>query len=219
MRYRLDRGRRHCHRQRAGLRLSRLGPRDPRLLGVMPRRSVTDLLWVANTRHGPGGHWFARVVRDEGDHDHLASGPNTVRYLADHHVVLPADEITEGQLTSLGVLRDMVRGLLDPEAGWTPAARAILDETRFRVDEEWPACRRWVRLGCLHRRLDGTLDPGRRASRPPPDLWQSALSPGVPRPFEEPGSALVRQRGLRQSRSRSTPSVAGGCGGLRRFRA
>jgi len=103
---------------------------------VLPRRSLTDLLWVANTRHGPGGHWFARVVRDEGDHDHLVNGPLAVKYLSDHRVSLPAEDVSPRQLRSLDEIRTMVRGLLDPALGWTPAARAILDRTRFRVDDE-----------------------------------------------------------------------------------
>ena len=116
--------------------MSHLGPREPGTLGMMPRRSLADLLWVANTRHGPGGHWFARVIRDEGDHDHLASGPVAVKSLADHRVRLPEGDITRRQLRSLDEIRTMVRGLLDPAIGWSPAARAILDRTRFRVDAE-----------------------------------------------------------------------------------
>jgi len=95
---------------------------------------VSDLLWVVNTRHGPGGHWFARVTIDKGDHDHLASGSNAVKYLVDHRVSVPAEKVTARQIASLVLIRDMVRSLLDPTAGWTPAARALLDRTRFRVD-------------------------------------------------------------------------------------
>jgi hypothetical protein len=116
--------------------MSRVGPRDPGLFGVMPRRSLSDLLWVANTRHGPGGHWFARVVRDEGDHDHLTSGPQAVTYLSDHRVSLPEQDVTPRALRSLDEIRGMVRGLLDPALGWTPGARAILDGTRFRIDAD-----------------------------------------------------------------------------------
>jgi hypothetical protein len=89
-----------------------------------------------NTRHGPAGHWFARVTGDEGDHDHLASAPMAVKYLSDHRVTLPAEDITPRQLRSLDQIRKMVRGLLDPAVGWNPAALAILDQTRFRVDAE-----------------------------------------------------------------------------------
>ena len=116
--------------------MSRVGPRDPRSIGLTPRRSLSDLLWIANTRHGPGGHWFARVIRDEGDHDHLVSAPQTVKYLADHRVSLPSEEVTPRQLRSLADIRSMVRALLDPGVGWTPTVRAILDRARFRVDAD-----------------------------------------------------------------------------------
>jgi hypothetical protein len=114
--------------------LSRIGPREPGFIELLPRRSLTDLLWVANTRHGPGGHWFARVVEDTGDHDHLGQAGSAVKYLVDHKVDLPAAEITGLDLRALDAIREMVRGLLDPAQGWTPAARAILDGTGFRVD-------------------------------------------------------------------------------------
>lgn len=116
--------------------MSRLGPLEPALIGVSSRRSLTDLLWVANTRHGPGGHWFARVTVDDGDHDHLADGPLAVRYLADHRVALPDDDPGPADLAALAAIRAMVRGLLDPAAGWTAEARAILDATRWRLDED-----------------------------------------------------------------------------------
>jgi len=116
--------------------MSRVGPRDPVSLGVASRRSLADLLWVANTRHGPGGHWFARVTVDEGDHDHLATPDDAVRYLRDHHVDVPAGEPRERDLDALRALRGMARGLLDPANGWTPEVRAILEGTRFRLDDE-----------------------------------------------------------------------------------
>jgi hypothetical protein len=97
---------------------------------------LTDLLWVANTRHGPGGHWFARVAEDTGDHDHLGQAGSAVKYLADHKVVLPAEEVTAGDLRALDAIREMVRGLLDPAQGWTPRARRILERTRFQVDDQ-----------------------------------------------------------------------------------
>lgn len=128
--------------------VSRIGPLEPGVVEAMPRRSQTDLLWVANTRHGPGGHWFARVTFDTGDHDHLAAAADAVRYLADHHVDLPPDPPGQGDLADLAAIRAMVRGLLDPATGWTAEVRAILERTRFRLDARgqltadgsgWPA--------------------------------------------------------------------------------
>jgi hypothetical protein len=97
---------------------------------------LSDLLWLANTRHGPGGHWFARVVRDEGDHDHLVAADEAVRYLDDHHVSVPAEAPSARQRDDLRVIREMTRGLLEPESGWTQEARAILDRTTFRLSED-----------------------------------------------------------------------------------
>jgi hypothetical protein len=114
--------------------VSRVGPRDPGVMALAPRLSLSDLLWVANTRHGPGGHWFARVGRDDVDHDHLSGDAPAVEYLANHHVPLPAEAPTARHLKRLATIRDMVRGLLDPGAGWTPAARAILAATRFGIE-------------------------------------------------------------------------------------
>jgi len=114
--------------------MSRIGPLDPGSVAVASRRSLTDLLWVANTRHGPGGHWFARVSVDTGDHDHLATAADAVRYLVDHGVVVPDAPPTDADLAALASIRSMVRGLLDPAAGWTDAARALLDLQRWRLD-------------------------------------------------------------------------------------
>jgi hypothetical protein len=128
--------------------VSRIGPRDPGTVELAPRRSLTDLLWVANTRHGPGGHWFARVTADSGDHDHLADPADAVRYLADHHVAIPPGRPDDRDLAALDAIRAMARGLVDPSAGWTRPARAIVDDTRYRLDPDrglaadgdgWPA--------------------------------------------------------------------------------
>ena len=103
-------------------------------MALAPRLSLSDLLWVANTRHGPGGHWFARVGRDDTDHDHLSRDAPAVEYLANHDVPLPAEAPTPRHLKRLTTIRDMVRSLLNPGAGWTPSARAILEATQFRID-------------------------------------------------------------------------------------
>lgn len=116
--------------------MSRIGPREPGNVELATRRSLADLLWIANTRHGPGGHWFARVTRDDGDHDHLATAAEAVRYLVDHHVEVPTGEPGGRELASLVAIREMTRGLLDPNAGWTRDVRAIRDRTRLRLDDD-----------------------------------------------------------------------------------
>ena len=114
--------------------MSRVGPREPGIVGLATRRSIADVIWVANTRHGPGGHWFARVTRDDGDHDHLRTAAEAVRYLADHGVDVPDEPPTADDLAGLAAIREMVRGLRDPAAGWTDAALRLLERARFGLD-------------------------------------------------------------------------------------
>ena len=116
--------------------MSRVGPREPGIVGLATRRSIADVIWVANTRHGPGGHWFARVTVDDGDHDHLRTAAEAVRYLADHGVDVPDEPPTADDLADLAAIREMVRGLRDPAAGWTDGARLLLARGRFGLDQE-----------------------------------------------------------------------------------
>jgi hypothetical protein len=112
--------------------LSRIGPRSPLPIGLLPRLSIDELLWVANTRHGPGGHWFARVTNDAADHDHLLEPADAVDYLDRHGVPLPTEAPSARQLNQLGVIRDMISGLPDPaRPAWSPEGLAILASTRF----------------------------------------------------------------------------------------
>jgi len=114
--------------------VSRMGPREPLAVGLVPRSSIDHLLWVANTRHGPGGHWFARVTLDAGDHDHLVAPEDAIDYLGRHHVPLPAATPSAPQLARLGAIREMVRALPGGGPGWTPEVLAILAATRFVAD-------------------------------------------------------------------------------------
>ena len=116
--------------------MSRIGPLDPGIVALVPRRSLTDLLWVANTRHGPAGHWFARVSVDTGDHAHLATSADAVRYLVDHAVAVPDVPPMDDDLAALASIRAMVRGLLDPASGWTDDVRTLLGLQRWRLDED-----------------------------------------------------------------------------------
>jgi predicted RNA-binding Zn ribbon-like protein len=106
-----------------------------------PRTATDDLLVVANTRHGPGGHYRVRAA-DGPPHDHLADAAEARAYLVDHAVPTP-DGLPDGTtLGRLGRLRDVVRGLAgeapgrEPQTGvsgavLSPAATepiAVLDE-------------------------------------------------------------------------------------------
>jgi len=115
--------------------MSHIGDTAPAGIVVRTGRSVADVLWLANTRHGPGGHWFARVTRDDGDHDHLARDVDAVRYLVDHGLHVPDVPPTGADLAALAAIREMVRGLVDPANGWTDGARAVMARTLFTLDE------------------------------------------------------------------------------------
>ena len=83
----------------------------------MTRYGLGDLLVVANTRHGPGGHHGARVTLDGPDHDHLRD-PNDARaFLASHDVEVPASLPTPGELRRLRDLREAVRIRVEASLG------------------------------------------------------------------------------------------------------
>ena len=114
--------------------MSRIGPRQPASPRVAARLSRTDLLWVANTAHGPGGHWHARVRGGEPDHDHLESPAGAVRYLADHRVPVPAGHPDAGALDKLRTIRTAVAQLARPGGDpWTAEVRASLARARFEL--------------------------------------------------------------------------------------
>jgi CGNR zinc finger len=116
--------------------MSRIASRDPEVVRLTAPVSRSDLLWVANTAHGPGGHWHARVRGGEPDHDHLAQAEDARTYLADHRVPVPAGLPDADALAELSVLRAMVQGLLDPDGGaWKRAGGALLAATPFQLDE------------------------------------------------------------------------------------
>lgn len=116
--------------------MSRIGPRQQLPLGLIPRLSIDQLLWIANTRHGPGGHWFARVTVDTGDHDHLVVPEDAVDYLDRHHVPVPTAMPSATQLARLGAIREMIRGLPGGGSPWSAEVLAILQATRFVADAD-----------------------------------------------------------------------------------
>ncbi len=117
--------------------MSRVASRDPAVVPLTARLSRSDLLWVANTAHGPGGHWHARVQGGEPDHDHLASGEAARRYLADHGVPVPAELPDDVALDELAIVRTMTRRLLSPVVDpWTDEARALFDAATYRLDRD-----------------------------------------------------------------------------------
>lgn len=111
--------------------MSRIGSTAPVEVALTGLRSMADVLWLANTRHGPGGHWFARPVVTDPDHDHLADG-DASRYLTDHRVAVPPDPPDARVEADLRAIVEMVRGL-PAGGGWTPAMLALREQGRYRV--------------------------------------------------------------------------------------
>ena len=129
--------------------MSRMGPRGPAAVALVSDLSLNDLLWVANTGHGPAGHWHARVRGEQADHDHLADPAAARAYLADHGVPVPPDPPDPASLARLRLVREVIQRLLVPGAHpWTEATMELLDAARFRLDAQgriaaegdgWPA--------------------------------------------------------------------------------
>lgn len=112
-----------------------MGPRAPVELRLTGSLSVNDLMWVANTSHGPAAHWHARPRGDEPDHDHLADPSDARRYLADHGVPVPADPPPPQALAELRAVRDTVQRLIDaPDAPWLHEAATLAERAAFGID-------------------------------------------------------------------------------------
>src|SRR5215212_77392 len=113
--------------------MSRIGPREPTTAAVVGRRSITDLLWVANTSHGPGAHWHARPQPGDADHDHLRTPADAIPYLVDHGVSVPTGAPRADQLVSLAAIREAVRNLAEGPTEWRPEALELFSEARFSL--------------------------------------------------------------------------------------
>jgi predicted RNA-binding Zn ribbon-like protein len=114
--------------------VSRIGPREPAAPRVVARLSRTDLLWVANTAHGSGGHWHARAHAGAADHDHLATPEGAVRYLADHRVAVPRALPDQAALSRLRAIRAAVARLAEPDGDpWTADAVGMLAGARYAL--------------------------------------------------------------------------------------
>jgi hypothetical protein len=105
-----------------------------------------DLLVVANTRHGPGGHYHARALADGPDHDHLLDPTDARAYLLDHGVAVPPGAPSADALSRMASLRDLVRREAADRAPGAPAPKrptvdevaAALGDVAFRLGPEGP---------------------------------------------------------------------------------
>jgi predicted RNA-binding Zn ribbon-like protein len=110
------------------------------------RSPTDDLLVVANTRHGPGGHYHARALSDGPDHDHLRDPQDALAFLVDHAVPVPPGMPPADALARMAALRDLVRReAADRAPGAPPAKRptvaeiaAILDGVAFHLAPDGP---------------------------------------------------------------------------------
>ena len=133
----------------------------------MTRLGVDDLLLVANTRHGPGGHIGLRGHAGEPMHDHLVDPGDAWQFLVDHRVAVPASRPTAPALDRMRLIRRHVRAL----AGDRPDGEHP-DEAGIReLFERYP-----VRLGAEGELRPAAIQPtGPRSSpiscRP---WWRSA---------------------------------------------
>lgn len=82
-------------------------------MDVTTRYDLRDLLMVANTRHGPGGHHHARARSDGPDHDHLRDPADARAFLADHDIAVPAGLPGPSALRGLRALREAVRSRIE----------------------------------------------------------------------------------------------------------
>ncbi len=93
-------------------------------------------LALANTIHGPGGHYRVRASASDGAHDHLDSPDRAIEFLGSHGVPLPAGSPSAGQLARLRATRDAARSLVDLEAGdlpaWSKSLHGLLAGAAFR---------------------------------------------------------------------------------------
>lgn len=103
------------------------------MMDVRTRLTVDDLLVVANTRHGPGGHHGLRGRAGQPMHDHLEDPTDARSFLADHRVAVPQASPTAADLESLRLIRGHVRTLAGDDAGDSA------DEARIRqLFERYP---------------------------------------------------------------------------------
>jgi hypothetical protein len=95
---------------------------------------IDRLLMVANTRHGPGGHWRVRAVADGTEHDHLVDPEDAIGFLVGHRIDVPPERPTRRQLAALQHVQLAMRRLAEgDEAAWAGHVTALLARARFRL--------------------------------------------------------------------------------------
>lgn len=104
---------------------------------ITTTKGIDDLLALANTRHGPGGHHHARAETGDPEHDHLDDAGEARAFLGGHDVDVPATPPPSADLRSLRRLRDAVHALADGAA--EPSARLasrLGADARYRLADD-----------------------------------------------------------------------------------
>ena len=97
---------------------------------VITRYGLDELLVVANTRHGPGGHRRARATEGP-DHDHLQDARDAHEFLVGHGVDVPESLPAAADLRRLREIREAVRSPV--ESGVDRRARLGLATYRLEA--------------------------------------------------------------------------------------
>jgi hypothetical protein len=113
--------------------MSRVASRAPVQAQLTGRRSLADVVWVANTGHGPAAHWFARPGPDDPPHDHLVDAADATRYLTDHRVDVPDGLPTPRQLQRIAAIRDVIRELAEGRDDWQGPFSRLLGTASFQL--------------------------------------------------------------------------------------
>ncbi len=94
---------------------------------------LDELLVVANTRHGPGGHRGVRVRAEGPMHDHLADPADAREFLVTHAVAVSDDPPGPEDLAAMAAVRDYARALAEHETVDDRPVQALFATHHFRV--------------------------------------------------------------------------------------
>jgi len=108
---------------------------------------LSDLLALANTRHGPGAHYRVRARASDPDHDHLATAADARAFLGGHAVEVPPSDPSPADLADLRRIRAAARGVVEGGPGPAdPDVASLIGRARYRLASDGrlrPASRGW----------------------------------------------------------------------------
>ncbi len=115
-----------------------------------------QVLALANTIHGAGGHYNVRATPDMPDHDHLDGAERAHEFLGSHTIPVPDELPSDAQLARLRAIRAVTRELVHlgshkEVAAWRNRVARLLDAATYRLDADG-------RLQAAARGWDGVSD-------------------------------------------------------------